>query len=124
MARFLEQVKAELRVGAGGEQPLGLLLPAVQAADTAALLYNYDTVGDVTRTAVQGDAAARRLGRWLRAAERAAEHGDVERESRFAQAYLHLLGKQVNRSVTHRDAQALRLLLLGTLSETPARARR
>ena len=119
VARFLDLAKAELRLGAGGEQPFELQLPAVQSADTTPLLFGYDVLEQLTQSFVQRTGVEHRLVALLRAAKRAARRGDGRLETRFVGGYLRVLGPQVNRSLTSRDADTLRLLALGTVAEPP-----
>jgi prepilin-type N-terminal cleavage/methylation domain-containing protein len=119
VAQFLGQVKAELHLGVGGEDPTAMLLPAVQAPESAAP-FDYDSLQTLTSDAVQDWRARAWLGFWLSYAEWAQERGDVERESFAVDRYLKRLRPEVLKNVTATDANALEQILSATASEPPA----
>jgi len=121
VGRFLAEAAAAFRIGAGDEDLMGLVVP-VDPSDPSApksYLFDYGVLGSLTRAFTGGVRSEVGLLAALRAADRAAEAGDVEREVRAAGFYLKGLDARAHRTLTHRDASALRLILLGTVPEAP-----
>jgi hypothetical protein len=117
VAEFVGQVAAELRLGAGGEDVLSLLLPAVRAGVPTP--FDYATLRILTRDAVHDRRAEAWLVFWLRYAEWAVSRGDVDAESFAVGRYLRRLEPELLRSVTITDGTSLEQILLATASEPP-----
>jgi prepilin-type N-terminal cleavage/methylation domain-containing protein len=119
VAQFLGQVKAELHLGAGGEQAISLIVPAVQVASPPAPVFDYDTLQALTADAVHDRRAQAWLGFWLDYAEWARSRGDVGRETFAVGRYLQRLQPELLRNVTITDGTSLEQILLATVTELP-----
>jgi type II secretory pathway pseudopilin PulG len=119
IGQFVNRMVAELQLGVGGENPAGLLLPAVQSIEGKPI-FNYDDLRALTRDAVQSRRASAWLDFWLRYAEWAEARGQLERETFAVQRYLKRLAPELLRSVSLADATALEQILLATAPELPA----
>jgi len=116
--QFLGQVKSELHLGVGGEDTSAMLLPAIQAPpDTP--VFNYPALQTLTRDAVHDRRAEAWMVFWLRYADWARQHGDVDRETFAVGRYLQRLQPELLRSVTITDGTSLQQIVLATATEAP-----